>query len=320
MILHSNFGMVEDVYRLSRNLGMWNTRSIVCTQHYQESLFFDSSSNHVLLFFSDIPCFWSEGFGNIFGGIKGGGTSHIDSLHREGQFNFPASHFKWNPLVICFVAYHGDIKFGLSDVGYPALEGLGASAIAPWMWRLDCSLWDYLRRSGAYDFLFSLSSGVDNFSSTAIVLSMCQLVVKETANGHEQATSDAFRIDHHTEGQFATDSEEVVKHILTTVFLGSENSFNFKATIAQAKVLVFFTVISYHLLKYILWMHITDDSGVTCIQPRRISAETWELEIDIKMKDVEQQVNTNSLVGFFPLYSLLYQHEEINNFHPLLDR
>ncbi|OIT29497.1 60s ribosomal protein l27a-3 [Nicotiana attenuata] len=230
---------------------------------------------------SDTPCFWSEGFGNIFGGIKGVGSSHVDSLHRKGQFNFPANHFNWNPLVICFVVYHGDIKFGLFNVDYPALGGLGASVIAPWMWRLDCWLWDYLRRCGACDFLFSFSSGVDNFSAVVIVLSMCQLVRKETAKGHEQATSDAFQIGHHTEGQFATGSEE-----------------------------------------YILWMLITDDSGVTCTQLRRISAETWELKIKIKMKDVEEQVNTNSLVGVFPLYSLLYQHEEIKtiSIHDWIDK
>lgn len=94
MVLYSKFRMVEDVYRPFRNLGMSNTPSIVCTQHYRESLFFDISSNHVLIFFGDILCFWSEGFGIIFGWIKAGRTSHVDSLRREGQLNFPASHSK----------------------------------------------------------------------------------------------------------------------------------------------------------------------------------------------------------------------------------
>lgn len=98
-----------------------------------------------------------------------------------------------------------------------------------------CWLWDYLRRSGASGFLLPLSGGADSSSVAAIVGCMCQLVVKEIANGDEQVKADAIRIGNYTGGQFPTDSREFAKRIFYTVFMGSENSS--EVTKSRAKVL-----------------------------------------------------------------------------------
>ncbi|CAH9109387.1 unnamed protein product [Cuscuta epithymum] len=98
-----------------------------------------------------------------------------------------------------------------------------------------CWLWDYLRRSGASGFLLPLSGGADSSSVAAIVGSMCQLVVKEIANGDEQVKADAMRIGQYTDGQFPIDSKEFAKRIFYTVFMGSENSS--EATASRAKLL-----------------------------------------------------------------------------------
>ncbi|GJX85636.1 glutamine-dependent NAD(+) synthetase [Tanacetum coccineum] len=63
-----------------------------------------------------------------------------------------------------------------------------------------CWLWDYLRRSGASGFLLPLSGGADSSSVAGIVGCMCQLVVKEIANGDEQVKADAIRIGRYTDG------------------------------------------------------------------------------------------------------------------------
>ncbi|CAL5214994.1 unnamed protein product [Lathyrus oleraceus] len=98
-----------------------------------------------------------------------------------------------------------------------------------------CWLWDYLRRSGASGFLLPLSGGADSSSVSAIVGCMCQLVVKEIANGDEQVKADAIRIGNYKDGQYPTDSRELVKRIFYSVFMGSEN--NSKMTKSRAKVL-----------------------------------------------------------------------------------
>lgn len=98
-----------------------------------------------------------------------------------------------------------------------------------------CWLWDYLRRSGASGFLLPLSGGADSSSVAAIVGCMCQLVVKEIANGDEQVTTDAIRIGNYVDGQYPTDSREFAKRVFYTVFMGSENSS--EATRSRAKVL-----------------------------------------------------------------------------------
>ncbi|XWS48771.1 hypothetical protein CRYUN_Cryun13aG0104800 [Craigia yunnanensis] len=98
-----------------------------------------------------------------------------------------------------------------------------------------CWLWDYLRRSGASGFLLPLSGGTDSSSVAAIVGCMCQLVVKEIANGDEQVKADAIWIGNYTDGRFPTDSKEFAKRIFYTVYMGSENSS--EATKMRAKVL-----------------------------------------------------------------------------------
>ncbi|KAE8647836.1 glutamine-dependent NAD(+) synthetase isoform X2 [Cucumis sativus] len=98
-----------------------------------------------------------------------------------------------------------------------------------------CWLWDYLRRSGASGFLLPLSGGADSSSVAAIVGCMCQLVVKEIANGDEQVKADAIRIGHYADGELPTDSREFARRIFYTVFMGSENSS--EETRTRAKVL-----------------------------------------------------------------------------------
>ncbi|KAK6947955.1 NAD/GMP synthase [Dillenia turbinata] len=98
-----------------------------------------------------------------------------------------------------------------------------------------CWLWDYLRRSGASGFLLPLSGGADSSSVAAIVGCMCQLVVKEIANGDEQVKADAIRVGQYKDGQFPSDSQEFAKRIFYTVFMGSENSS--ETTKLRAKVL-----------------------------------------------------------------------------------
>ncbi|WJX54108.1 NAD(+) synthase (glutamine-hydrolyzing) [Trifolium repens] len=98
-----------------------------------------------------------------------------------------------------------------------------------------CWLWDYLRRSGATGFLLPLSGGADSSAVAAIVGCMCQLVVKEIANGDEQVKADAIRIGNYKDGEYPTDSREFAKRIFYTVFMGSENSS--EETRSRAKVL-----------------------------------------------------------------------------------
>ncbi|RZC76838.1 hypothetical protein C5167_001008 [Papaver somniferum] len=98
-----------------------------------------------------------------------------------------------------------------------------------------CWMWDYLRRSGASGFLLPLSGGADSSSVASIVGCMCQLVVKEIANGNEQVKADAIRIGHYTDGEYPTDSKEFAKRIFYTVYMGTENSSD--ATKARAKLL-----------------------------------------------------------------------------------
>ncbi|KAM5571237.1 glutamine-dependent NAD(+) synthetase [Rosa sericea] len=98
-----------------------------------------------------------------------------------------------------------------------------------------CWLWDYLRRSGASGFLLPLSGGADSSSVAAIVGCMCQLVVKDIANGDEQVKADAIRIGQYTDGQYPTDSREFARRVFYTVFMGSENSS--ESTKSRAKVL-----------------------------------------------------------------------------------
>ncbi|KAI3928492.1 hypothetical protein MKW98_024093 [Papaver atlanticum] len=98
-----------------------------------------------------------------------------------------------------------------------------------------CWIWDYLRRSGASGFLLPLSGGADSSSVAAIVGCMCQLVVKEIANGNEQVKADAVRIGHYTDGQYPTDCKEFARRIFYTVYMGTENSSD--ATRSRAKLL-----------------------------------------------------------------------------------
>ncbi|XLR57943.1 hypothetical protein S83_008615, partial [Arachis hypogaea] len=105
--------------------------------------------------------------------------------------------------------------------------------------RLSISLKDYLRRSGAFGFLLPLFGGADSSSVAVVVWYMCQLVVKEIANGDEQVKVDAIRIGNYRDGQYPTNSREFAKRIFYTIFMGSENRL-------RAKVLAY-EIGSWHL-------------------------------------------------------------------------
>lgn len=84
-------------------------------------------------------------------------------------------------------------------------------------------LWDYLRRSGASGFLLPLSGGADSSAVAAIVGCMCQLVIKDIANGDEQVKSDAIRVGNYKDGEFPSSSREFARRIFYTVYMGTEN-------------------------------------------------------------------------------------------------
>ncbi|KAI3918054.1 hypothetical protein MKW92_027445 [Papaver armeniacum] len=82
---------------------------------------------------------------------------------------------------------------------------------------------------------FNPKNFLSDSSVAAIVGCMCQLVVKEVANGNEQVKADAIRIGHYTDGLCPTDSKEFAKRIFYTVFMGTENSSD--TTSSPAKLL-----------------------------------------------------------------------------------
>lgn len=98
-----------------------------------------------------------------------------------------------------------------------------------------CWLWDYLRRSGATGFLLPLSGGADSASVAAIVGCMCQLVVREIAEGNEQVRRDARRLGNYGEGEVPGDAAELASRLLHTVYMGSENSSD--TTRSRARIL-----------------------------------------------------------------------------------
>lgn len=89
-----------------------------------------------------------------------------------------------------------------------------------------CWLWDYLRRSGASGYLLPLSGGADSSSTAALVGSMCQLATKAAAAGDECALADIRRIAQLDDNAPVPSAKEFAARVLTTVYLGSENSSN----------------------------------------------------------------------------------------------
>lgn len=97
-----------------------------------------------------------------------------------------------------------------------------------------CWLWDYLRRSGAAGFLLPLSGGADSSSVAAIVGCMCQMAVEAAAIdpavltdvrrlcGHPATNStDGSVVD---SGATIPTAHELANRVLTTVYMGTENS------------------------------------------------------------------------------------------------
>jgi len=87
-----------------------------------------------------------------------------------------------------------------------------------------CWLWDYLRRSGAAGFLLPLSGGADSASVAAIVGSMCQLALQAAREGDTRVQADVRRIGGYDGEALPTTAAELASRVLTTVYMGSENS------------------------------------------------------------------------------------------------
>lgn len=88
-----------------------------------------------------------------------------------------------------------------------------------------CWLWDYLRRSGACGYLLPLSGGADSSSVAAIVGSMTQLVYTAAVEqGDNRVLTDMQRICSYSSDELPNSPEEIAERILTTVYMGTENS------------------------------------------------------------------------------------------------
>ncbi|KAI3428464.1 hypothetical protein D9Q98_007289 [Chlorella vulgaris] len=87
-----------------------------------------------------------------------------------------------------------------------------------------CWLWDYMRRAGASGFLLPLSGGADSSSVAAIVGCMCQMVCAAVAAGDQDVLADAVRVGQYNEGQQPKDAAELANRLLTSVYMGTENS------------------------------------------------------------------------------------------------
>ncbi|XP_052810876.1 glutamine-dependent NAD(+) synthetase-like isoform X1 [Mya arenaria] len=90
--------------------------------------------------------------------------------------------------------------------------------LGPALW-----LWDYLRRSGHGGFFLPLSGGIDSSSVACIVHSMCHLVCETVKNGDVHVLSDIRRIVSDPTYD-PTDPQEMVGRLLTTCYMGTENS------------------------------------------------------------------------------------------------
>jgi NAD+ synthase (glutamine-hydrolysing) len=89
-----------------------------------------------------------------------------------------------------------------------------------------CWLWDYLRRSGAGGFLLPLSGGADSSSVAAIVGCMCQMVYTAAmVEKDDSVLADVRRVGGYgPEEAGPTSPQEFANRILTTVYMGTENS------------------------------------------------------------------------------------------------
>ena len=87
-----------------------------------------------------------------------------------------------------------------------------------------CWLWDYLRRSGASGFLLPLSGGADSASVAAIVGCMCQMAVA-AAETDPGVAADVRRLNGGAPDAAPLPSApELASRLLTTVYMGTENS------------------------------------------------------------------------------------------------
>lgn len=100
----------------------------------------------------------------------------------------------------------------------------------------SCWLWDYLRRSGACGYFLPISGGSDSSSVATMVGSMCQMVVKEAANGNQQVIRDVRRFTGKDDADYIpADARELANRLLYTCYMGTENSS--KATRSRARAL-----------------------------------------------------------------------------------
>ncbi|KAI3894379.1 hypothetical protein MKW92_040501 [Papaver armeniacum] len=151
-----------------------------------------------------------------------------------------------------------------------------------------------LLRSGASGFLLPLSGRADSSSVAAIVGCMCQLVVKEIANGNEQVKADEIRIGHYTDGQYPTDSKEFAKRIFYTVFMGAENSSD--TTRSRAKLLAA-EIGSWHL-------DVSLDSVISSMQS--LFQTLTVLENNLGLQNI--QARTRMVLAYMLAYLLPWDH------------
>ncbi|GBF95639.1 glutamine-dependent NAD(+) synthetase [Raphidocelis subcapitata] len=141
----------------------------------------------------------------------------ISSL-REQASSVPAPALVEVEFYLCGQAGGGEAAVSLPiEPRYHAPEEEIALGPAAW-------LWDYLRRSGAAGFLLPLSGGADSSSTAAIVGSMCQLVVRAIQSGDAAVLADARRVARYGEAEAVDDARGLAGRLLTTVYMGSENS------------------------------------------------------------------------------------------------
>ena len=89
-----------------------------------------------------------------------------------------------------------------------------------------CWLWDYLRRSGASGFLLPLSGGADSSSVAAIVGCMCRMVYTAAyVDNDPKVLKDLERIvGEHSKDEIIQSPSHLANALLTTVYMGTENS------------------------------------------------------------------------------------------------
>ncbi|XP_077613491.1 glutamine-dependent NAD(+) synthetase [Crocuta crocuta] len=86
-----------------------------------------------------------------------------------------------------------------------------------------CWLWDFLRRSQQAGFFLPLSGGVDSAATACLVYSMCRQVCEAVKDGNQEVLADVRSIVDQPD-YTPQDPRELCGRVLTTCYMGSENS------------------------------------------------------------------------------------------------